>query len=86
MITIFKKIWYNFVILCFIQNPAFGPAQVRKFTSLFLEKSLEVSTSERSSGLSIQHQQFCSFAKFGPTFFQNQHEKMENWHLIPSPG
>ena len=27
-----------------IQNPAFGPAQVRKFTSLFLEKSLEVST------------------------------------------
>ncbi len=27
-----------------IQNPAFGPVQVRRFTPMFLEKSLEVST------------------------------------------
>jgi hypothetical protein len=42
-----NKNWNHFVILSSTQNPAFGPAQVRKFTSLFLEKSLEVSTFER---------------------------------------
>ena len=45
------KICHDFVVLCLNQNPAFGPAQVRKFTSLFLEKSLEVSTFEREVGL-----------------------------------
>jgi hypothetical protein len=63
------------VIPCSIQNPAFGPAQVRKFTSLFLEKSLEVSTFGREASLSIRLNNSVASRNLGRPNFQINAER-----------